>query len=92
MARTSQIVTAPRKDGEGQHSEHEGSQHVGDHDLPASLHAIGDSAGHDAEEQPGQVVEEQRQGNEERIASQRRDHQRAGRDHDAVAEVVDDGG
>ena len=64
-----------------------------DHDDHAPpVEAVGRGAAEDAEQQDRQVLAQHRQRDEERVARQRRDEQRAGRDHDAVADVVDDRG
>ena len=65
---------------------------VDDDDHPAPVEAVRHGAAQDAESSVGQVLAQHRQRDEERVARLRGDEQRAGREDDAVADVVDDRG
>ena len=69
-----------------------GPPKVGHDDHPATVQAICRGAAKDAEEQDREVLAQDRQRHQERIARQGCDEQRAGGEHDAVADVVDERG
>ena len=69
-----------------------GATEVDDDDHPPSVEAVGGGASKDAEDQGREVLAEDRQRDEERIARLGRDEERPGGEHDAIADVVDERG
>ncbi len=74
-----------------EHRQHERAAEVGDDDHPAPIEAVRRRPADDPEQEHRQVLHEQRERHEERVAGLRRHEQRAGRERHAVADVVDSG-
>ena len=79
-----------RDDHRREDDEDDRAEEVDPGDDPAPVEAVGDDAGEHAEQQVRQVLAQQRQRDEERVAGLRGDEQRPGGDRDPVADVVDD--
>jgi hypothetical protein len=74
-----------------QHQDGRAQQIDGDDDEPP-VEAVRQRAREQAEQQPRELLQQDRRCDEQRVAGLRGDQQRAGREGDAVAEVRDPGG
>jgi hypothetical protein len=73
----------------GQQAQDRGAQQIAGHDDALPVDAVGQHPGIQAEQQPGQALEQTRQRHEQRVPGLRSDQQRAGREPHSVAEVAD---
>jgi len=80
----------PARDRRGEYREDRGPREVDTRDDPATIDAIGDRPGRDAEEQIRQPLDEDGGRDDERIARLLRDEQRTGGERDPVTDVRDD--
>ena len=83
-------VDGTRDDHRHQSSQDDRATDVHHDDHPLAVEPVRQGPAEDAEEQGRQVFAQQRHGDQEWIERLRRDEQWPGRDHDAVADVVDD--
>ena len=90
--RTRAMLTVPLTIVATSTDQDDGAAEVHHDDHPPPVEPVGRRAAQDAEQQDRQVFAEQRHRDEERIARLRRHEQRPGREDDAVAGVVEDGG
>jgi hypothetical protein len=77
-----------RDQGDGQDGEDAGPQQVDGHDEQPAVHPVGHRARHQAEEQPGQRLQQRGEGDEDGIPRLRRDQQRPRREADPVPEAA----
>ena len=80
----------PAHDRGDEDDQHDGPTEVDDDDHAPPVEAVRGGAAEDAEQQDRQVLAQDRHRDQERVAGLRGDEQRAGGEHDAVADVVDD--
>jgi hypothetical protein len=76
-------------DGDAQDGEHERPREIDRDDEEPAIHAVGQDAGVQPEQQPRQPLEQPARRHEQRVLGLRGDQQRTGRQADPVAEVAD---
>ena len=86
------MLTVPMRTVVGEDDEDHRAGEIHEDRDAAPVLAIDDDAGHRAEDQRRQVLAQERQRHEERIAGERGDQQRTCRHDDAVAQVHHDDG
>ena len=84
-------VDRPADDRRHQPDQDDRPAEVDQHDHAPPVEAVRGNTTQHAEQQHRQVLAEQGHGDEQRVPCQRGDEQGPGREHDAVADVVDDG-